>query len=203
MIEKILHPKNLYKAYRQVVSNKGSSGVDGMSVYELESYKDNNRIKLTTSTLNRKYVPQAIKGVEIDKSSGGVRLLGVPTVVDRWLQQAVSQQLATKFELEFEPESYGFRPNKNTHQAVQQSLKYINDGYQDIVDIDLQSFFDEVQHYKLLQLIYNRVKCPTTSWLIRKWLRAPIQIDGKLHKRRKGVPQGSLCKASHKLPYAK
>ena len=115
----------------------------------------------------------------------------MPTVVDRWLQQAVSQQLATKFELEFEPESYGFRPNKNTHQAVQQSLKYINDGYQDIVDIDLQSFFDEVQHYKLLQLIYNRVKCPTTLWLIRKWLRAPIQIDGKLHKRRKGVPQGS------------
>ncbi len=191
MIEKILHPKNLYKAYRQVVSNKGSSGVDGMSVYELQSYKDENRIKLMTSILNRKYVPQAIKGVEIDKSSGGVRLLGVPTVVDRWLQQAVSQQLSTKFELEFEPESYGFRPRRNIHQAVQQSLKYINDGYQDIVDIDLQSFFDEVQHYKLLQLIYNRVKCPTTLWLIRKWLRAPIQIDGKLHKRRKGVPQGS------------
>ncbi len=195
MIEKILHPKNLYKAYRQVVSNKGSPGVDGMSVNELESYKDENRIKLMTSMLNRKYVPQAIKGVEIDKSSGGVRLLGVPTVVDRWLQQAVSQQLSTKFELEFEPKSYGFRPNKNTHQAVQQSLKYINDGYQDIVDIDLQSFpayrtgrFDEV-HYKLLQLIYNRVKCPTTLWLIRKWLRAPIQIDGKLHKRRKGMPQ--------------
>ena len=117
-------------------------------------------------------MPQAIKGVEIDKSSGGVRLLGVPTVVDRWLQQAVSQQLSTKFELEFEPESYGFRPRRNIHQAVQQSLKNINDGYQDIVDIDLKSFFDEVQHYKLLQLIYNRVKCPTTLWLIRKWLRA-------------------------------
>ena len=117
MIEKILHPKNLYKAYRQVVSNKGSSGVDGMSVYELQSYKDENRIKLMTSILNRKYVPQAIKGVEIDKSSGGVRLLGVPTVVDRWLQQAVSQQLSTKFELEFEPESYGFRPRRNIHQG--------------------------------------------------------------------------------------
>jgi RNA-directed DNA polymerase len=97
----------------------------------------------------------------------------------------------SQFELEFEVESYGFRPKKNIHQAVQQSLAYINDGYQDIVDIDLKSFFDEVAHYKLLQLIYNRVKCPTTLWLIRKWLRAPIRINGKLHKRRKGVPQGS------------
>ena len=162
-----------------------------MSVYELESYKDENRKKLATSILNRTYVPQAIRGVEIPKSSGKTRLLGVPTVVDRWLQQAVSQQLATKFELEFEAQSYGFRPNKNIHKAVQQSLKYINDGYQDIVDIDLKSFFDQVAHYKLLQLIYNRVKCPTTLWLIRKWLRAPILIKGQLHKRRKGVPQGS------------
>ncbi len=191
MIEKVLQPKNLYKAYRKVVSNKGSSGVDGMSVYELESYKNENRIKLVTSILNRKYVPQAIRGVEIPKGSGKLRLLGVPTVVDRWLQQAVSQQLAIKFELEFEEQSYGFRPNKNIHKAVGQSLKYINDGYQDIVDIDLRSFFDEVAHFKLLQLIYNRVKCPTTLWLIRKWLRAPIQIKEKLHKRRKGVPQGS------------
>ena len=191
MIEKILQPKNLYKAYRKVVANKGSSGVDGMSVNELKSYRDQNGIKLMTSILNRKYVPQSIRGVEIPKSNGKTRLLGIPTVVDRWLQQAVSQQLATKFELEFEAESYGFRPKKNLHQAVQQSLKYINDGYQDIVDIDLKSFFDEVAHYKLLQLIYNRVKCPDTLWLIRKWLRAPIQINGKLHKRRKGVPQGS------------
>ena len=191
MIEKILHPKNLYKAYCKVVSNKGSSGADGMSVYELESYKDENRIKLMTSILNRKYVPQAIKRVEIPKGKDKTRPLGIPTVVDRWLQQAVSQQLATKFELEFEPQSYGFRPNRNTHKALQQALGYINDGYQDIVDIDLRSFFEEVAHYKLLQLIYNKVKCPTTLWLIRKWLRAPILIKGKLHKRRKGVPQGS------------
>jgi len=191
MIEKVLQPKNLYKAYRKVVSNKGASGVDGMSVYELTSYKDENRIKLMTSILNRKYIPNAIKGVEIPKSNGKTRLLGVPTVVDRWLQQAVGQQLASKFELEFETQSYGFRPKKNIHQAVQKSLEFINDDYQDIVDIDLKAFFDEVQHHKLLQLIYNKVKCPTTLWLIRKWLRAPILIKGKLQKRRKGVPQGS------------
>lgn len=191
MIEKVLQPKNLYRAYHQVAGNKGASGVDGMKVSELKSYIDGNRKAILTSLLNRKYVPKAIRGVEIPKSNGSTRLLGVPTVVDRWLQQAVSQQLATRFELDFEAESYGFRPQKNLHQAVAQSLKNINDGYQDIVDIDLKGFFDEVQHYKLLQLIYNKVKCPTTLWLIRKWLRAPIQINGRLHRRRKGMPQGS------------
>lgn len=174
-----------------MVSNKGSSGIDGMRVDQLKSYIDQNRSKTVLNILNKRYVPTAIKGVEIPKSNGKTRLLGVPTVIDRWLQQAVSQQLATKFELEFEIESYGFRPQKNTQKAVQQSLNYINDGYQDIVDIDLKGFFDEVQHYKLLQLIYHKVKCPTTLWLIRKWLRAPILIKGKLYKRRKGVPQGS------------
>lgn len=191
MIEKVLQPKNLYRAYRRVVSNRGAAGVDGMKVDELRSYLNYHRIPTVTSILNRKYVPQAIRGVEIPKGDGKTRLLGVPTVVERWLQQAVSQQLAIKFELDFEEESYGFRPNKNLHQAVQKSLMHINDGYQDIVDIDLKSFFDEVQHYKLLQLIYNKVKCPTTLWLIRKWLRAPILINGRLHKRRKGMPQGS------------
>jgi group II intron reverse transcriptase/maturase len=191
MIERVLRPKNLTLAYRQVVSNKGSAGVDGMKVYELKSFIDDNRTTIALRILNRKYIPQAIKGVEIPKPNGKTRLLGVPTVVDRWLQQAVSQQLASQFELEFEEESHGFRPKRNTQKAVQQSLKHINDGYQDIVDIDLKSFFDEVQHYKILQLIYEKVKCPTTLWLIRKWLRAPILVKGRLHKRRKGVPQGS------------
>jgi group II intron reverse transcriptase/maturase len=191
MIEKVLHPRNLTKSYYQVVRNKGSAGIDKMSVYELASYREAKGEALITSLLNRKYVPQAIKGVEIPKGNGKTRLLGVPTVVDRWLQQAVSRQLATKFELEFEEQSYGFRPQRNIHKAVRQSLKYINDGYQDSVDIDLKSFFDEVQHYKLLQLIYNKVKCETTLWLIRKWLRAPILVKGKLQQRRKGVPQGS------------
>lgn len=191
MIEKVLNRKNLYKAYRQVVRNKGSAGVDGMKVTDLISYLEINRDRIATSILNHTYVPKPIKGVEIPKSNGKTRLLGVPTVVDRWLQQAVSQVLMTKYELTFEEHSYGFRPEKNIHKAVTQALKNINDGYQDIVDIDLKGFFDEVDHPVLLQLIYQRVKCPTALRLIRKWLRAPIQINGKLHKRRKGVPQGS------------
>src|SRR5690554_5171752 len=191
MIEKVLNRKNLYKAYRQVVRNKGSAGVDGMKVTELFSYLESNRDRIATSILNHTYVPQPIRGVEIPKSNGKTRLLGVPTVADRWLQQAVSQVLMIKYELTFEEYSYGFRPEKNIHKAVTQALKNINDGYQDIVDIDLKGFFDEVDHSILLQFIYRRVKCPATLRLVRKWLRAPIQINGKLHKRRKGVPQGS------------
>lgn len=191
MIEQVLKRKNLYKAYRQVVRNKGAAGIDGMTVRELSEYLEVNRDSIITSVLNFTYVPKPILAVEIPKSNGKTRMLGIPTVVDRWLQQAVSQVLASKFELDFEDHSYGFRPEKNTHQAVSQALKYINDGYQDIVDIDLKGFFDEVNHCVLLQLIYNKVKCPCTLRLIRKWLKAPIQINGKLHKRRKGMPQGS------------
>jgi group II intron reverse transcriptase/maturase len=112
-------------------------------------------------------------------------------VVDRCLQQAVNQLLITKFEYEFEPFSFGFRPKKNIHKALLQAQEYINDGFQDIVDIDLKGFFDEVDHCLLLQLVYNKVNCPVTLRLIRKWLRAPILIKGRLVKRRKGIPQGS------------
>jgi len=188
---KILQGKNLYKAYRRVVSNKGSWGVDKMPVDNLQEYLSTHQSDLVREILSENYLPNAIRGVEIPKSNGDKRLLGIPTVVDRWLQQAVSQQLMTRFELDFSDYSYGFRPKKNMQQALIQSLTYINSGYSDIVDIDLSKFFDEVEHHKILQFIYEKVKCTTTLRLIRKWLRAPILINGKLHKRRKGLPQGS------------
>lgn len=136
MIEQVLKPKNLYKAYHQVVRNKGAAGIDHMRVEALFSYLENNRNQIINMVANCTYVPNPILGVEIPKSNGKTRRLGIPTVVDRWLQQAVSQVLSSKFELKFEEHSYGFRPNKNVHKAISQSLKYINDGFQDIVDID-------------------------------------------------------------------
>ena len=191
MIEKVLKGKNIQQALRQTVSNKGASGVDGMSVKELRFYIQTNKTKLFTEIIHQRYKPNAIKGVVIPKSNGKERLLGIPTVIDRMLQQAVSQAIAPYFEIEFKEQSYGFRPNRNAQQAIQQSKKYIHEGYKYIVDIDLKNFFDEVEHVVLLQLIYRKVKCPITLRLIRKWLRAPILIKGKLTKRRKGIPQGS------------
>jgi len=148
--------------------------------------------ELTVEVRSGKYLPQPILGVEIPKGNkGGTRLLGIPSVTDRMLQQAVMQVMMARFEFEFSESSFGFRPNKSLHQAVQKAQGYINEGYQYIVDIDLKTFFDEVDHCYLLQLLYRKVKCPVTLRLIRKWLRSPIQVNGRLVKRRKGIPQGS------------
>jgi RNA-directed DNA polymerase len=191
MIEKVLQRGNLLQAYTHVVANKGSGGVDGMPVEKLALHLEQNWDVIALAIRKGSYLPQAILGVAIPKSNGSKRLLGIPSVTDRLLQQAVSQAIAPLFELEFREYSYGFRPNRNAHQAVQQAHKYIHEGYGYIVDIDLQNFFDEVNHCLLLQLLYRKVRCPLTLRLIRKWLRAPILINGRLTKRRKGVPQGS------------
>ncbi len=191
MIEKILSRKNIREACKQVVSNQGSAGVDRMPVAVLPEYAKLNHTRISTAIVQGHYLPQAILGVEIPKENGKKRLLGIPTVVDRMLQQAVHQIVSPMYELTFKEFSYGFRPQRNAHQAIQQAHKNIHDGYDYIVDIDLKSFFDEVDHGILLQLLYNKVKCVTTLRLIRKWLTAPIQINGKLTKRKKGVPQGS------------
>jgi len=191
LIEQILSPRNLQRALRQVIANKGSAGVDGMKTSQLTRFLREHRTLIMQEIRDHKYLPQAIKGVEIPKGKGKTRLLGVPTVMDRLLQQAVSQTIMLRFDGEFHVNSYGFRPGKNAHQAVGKALEYIHEGYTNIVDIDLKNFFDEVDHCLLLNLVYQKVKCPSTMRLIRKWLRAPILIKGKLTKRRKGVPQGS------------
>ena len=191
MIEKVVNRKNMRLAYQQVLKNKGSAGADGMNLKQLTQFVQQHRDAIATSIVNETYLAQPILGVPILKDNGKTRLLGIPTVVDRWLQQSVAQAIMPKFEFEFKDHSYGFRPNKNAQQCVLQAQKYINEGYQHIVDIDLKSFFDEVDHCLLLELLYRKVKCRTTLRLIRKWLRAPIMIEGKLQKRRKGVPQGS------------
>jgi group II intron reverse transcriptase/maturase len=190
-IDKVLSARNLTEACTEVVKNRGAGGVDHMSVSQLKSYLDSHRGELCETIREGIYIPQPIRGKEIPKRNGKTRLLGIPTVVDRMLQQAVTRVIMPQFEYMFSEYSYGFRPQRNTLQAVQKSLEYINSGYQNIVDIDLKGFFDEVDHCLLLNLLYRKVKCPVTMQLIRRWLRAPIWINGELIKRRKGVPQGS------------
>ena len=191
MIKQVINKKNLNDAYLRVYGNKGAAGVDGLQVTDLKS-----TLKAHGNTYNKQieregYQVSPILGVEIPKSNGKTRLLGIPTVVDRVYQQALHQVLQPIFEADFQQHSYGFRPNRNAHQAVTQSLSNINSGYQDVVNMDLKSFFDEVEHRLILDLIYKKVKCKATMKLLRSFLRAPIQINGKLTKRRKGVPQGS------------
>jgi len=190
-IEQVLSARNLTEACFEVVKNKGAGGIDGMSVGQLKSYLDLSREELCETIREGKYIPRPIRGKEISKRNGKTRLLGIPTVVDRMLQQAVLRVIMPQFEYTFSEYSYGFRPQRNTQQAVLRSLDYINSGYQHIVDIDLKGFFDEVDHCLLLDLLYRKVKCPVTMQLMRRWLRAPIWVNGKLTKRRKGVPQGS------------
>lgn len=191
MIDTVLSRENLTRAYDQVLRNKGAAGIDNRSVDDLKLYLRQNWHSIKHKIETGSYQPDPILGVDIPKKNGKTRLLGIPTVGDRLLHQALHQQLSPIFEPDFQRHSYGFRPNRNAHQAVTQALENINDGYQGIVDIDLQSFFDEVSHELLMTLIYRRVKCPLTLKLIRKFLRAPISVNGKLVKRRKGVPQGS------------
>ena len=175
----------------QVYHNKGAAGIDGMPVTNLKENLQNHGKQYTEQIEQGVYQVSPILGVEIPKSNGKTRLLGIPTVVDRVFQQALHQVLQPIFEADFQTHSYGFRPNRNAHQAIAQILDNINSGYQDIVDIDLKSFFDEVEHYVLLELIYKKVKCEKTLKLLRSFLRAPILINGQLQKRIKGVPQGS------------
>ena len=191
MIERVVHPYQLQKALQHVIANKGSAGVDGISVREIRKIFTEKKLQLIEQIKIGSYQVQPILGIEIPKGDGKTRLLGIPTTTERVMQQSVAQNIAILFEPEFSANSYGFRPNKNARQAVGQAREYIHQGLNHIVDTDLKNFFDEVDHCLLLNLVYQKVKCKTTMQLIRTWLKAPIKINGKLQKRRKGVPQGS------------
>ena len=191
MIKQLTTRRILNVAYIQVHRNKGGCGVDGIRVDELKSVFQTRGSMYVERIKVGRYQPSPILGIEIPKSNGSTRLLGIPTVIDRVFQQALHQVMQPFFEKDFQQYSYGFRPRRNANQAVTQSLLNINSGYKHIVDIDLKSFFDEVEHYVLLELIYKKIKCKHTLKLLRQFLRAPISIDGRLQKRRKGVPQGS------------
>ena len=190
LIEKVFSKENMHSAYKAVWKNHGSAGVDGMGLDKLIFHLTRNWDVTKKHLLEGKYYPQAILGVSIKKESGGERQLGIPTVIDRLIQQAIHQELTLMWDKGFSNSSFGFRPKRRADMAVLQAQSFINEGYAHIVDIDLKSFFDLVNHDYLMILIKSKVQDPKLLRLIWRFLRSPMQINGKLHKRRQGVPQG-------------
>jgi len=191
MLEEILDYRNVQKALKQVTSNKGAGGVDGMQTEELRVYIESNWTLLKQSILEGSYRPGAVRKVEIPKPQGGVRMLGIPTVLDRLLQQAISQWLSPKYEPEFSTHSYGFRPGRNAHQAVLQAKRYLDEGKEWIIELDLEKFFDKVNHDKLMGLLIKRIEDKGTLKLIRSYLTSGIMEGGVVSQRIEGTPQGS------------
>jgi len=190
LMARVLSGDNLRVAYDQVVANRGSAGVDGMEVGELREYLRDHYGTLKQSLLEGSYIPQAVLGVEIPKANGGIRQLGIPTVVDRMIQQAINQILSQIWDPTFSEYSYGFRPGRNAAQALAQATEYINAGYQDIIDLDLKSFFDKVDHDKIMGLLRRKISDKVLLRLIRKYLQAGMMFNGHYSKRIEGTPQG-------------
>ena len=190
LMEQILSKENLNAAYLQVVRNKGAAGVDGMTVEELGAYLSENGESIREQLRTRKYKPQPVRRVEIPKPDGGVRNLGVPTVVDRFVQQAVAQVLTPIFEEQFHDHSYGFRPNRCAQQAVLKALEMMNDGHSWIVDIDIAKFFDTVDHDKLMTIFGRTIKDGDVISVVRKFLASGVMIDDEYEDTIVGTPQG-------------
>lgn len=190
LFEQMLEPINMNLAYKRVKANKGSHGVDGMTVNELLQFLKQNSKQLRQSILEGKYNPQPVRRVEIPKADGGIRLLGVPTVVDRVIQQAIAQILSPIYERKFSKTSYGFRPNKSAKEAVLKCKEYIDTGYKWTVDIDLAKYFDTVNHDKLMRLLSETIKDGRVLSLIRKYLRSGVMINGTVEETEIGCPQG-------------
>ncbi len=190
LLEKIVDRRNFFEAYKKVKANKGSHGIDGMRVDELLSYLKGNYENLKASLLSGTYKPQAVRRVEIPKPNGTLRLLGIPTVIDRLIQQSINQVLSPIFDREFSNSSYGFRPRRSAHMALKQSQKHINEGYKYVVDIDLEKFFDTVNHDILMHLIAKKIEDKRVLKLIRKYLNSGIMLEGAVVKSEEGAVQG-------------
>jgi group II intron reverse transcriptase/maturase len=190
LLEEVLNRENLNIAYKRVIKNHGSHGVDGMKTDELLTYLKQHGEDLKQSVLAGKYRPQPVRRVEIPKPDGGIRLLGIPTVIDRMIQQATAQVLSPVFEKEFSEHSYGFRPGRSAHQAIKQAEVYINEGFKIVVDIDLEKFFDRVNHDKLMYLLAKRISDKRLLKLIRQFLESGVMIGGLVSPTDEGTPQG-------------
>jgi group II intron reverse transcriptase/maturase len=190
MLEFIVSPSNLNAAYKRVRSNKGAGGIDRMEVESLKEYLVIHKDELIATIERGKYRPNPVRRVEIPKENGSKRQLGIPTVVDRVIQQAITQVLVPAYEPQFSDHSYGFRPRRKAHQALRKCQQYITEGYEWAVEMDLEKFFDTVSHSKLIEVISRTIKDGRVVSLIHKYLKAGIEIGGSLEPSEEGVPQG-------------
>ncbi|ERJ12134.1 group II intron reverse transcriptase/maturase [Haloplasma contractile] len=190
LLNEILNRSNLNDAYLQVYRNKGAAGIDGVTIHELKTYLKENRETLIQQIRDRKYKPQPVKRVEIPKDNGKKRQLGIPTVVDRVIQQAIAQVLTPIYEQQFSDNSYGFRPGRSCEMAIIKSLEIINDGYNWVVDIDLERFFDTVNHDRLINIIFKTIKDGDVMSLISRFLKSGVMVQGKYKESTIGTPQG-------------
>lgn len=190
LLERILSKDNMNMAFKRVKANKGASGIDNMKVDELLQYLKENGKQIKEEIRNGKYNPKAVRRVEIPKTDGSKRKLGIPTVVDRVIQQAIAQQLSIIYEPIFSENSYGFRPNKSCHDAILKAKEIMNNGYKWVVDLDLEKFFDTVNQDLLISIIRKTVNEDKVVSLIRKYLQAGVLVNGVFEKTEKGTPQG-------------
>jgi len=190
LMEAAMERSNMWRAYRQVLKNRGAAGVDGMAVTELGNWLKTNWPQVKQALLESQYLPQAVRKVEIPKASGGKRTLGIPTVVDRLIQQALHQVMQPLFEPEFSQSSYGFRPQRKAHQAVQAARGYVAEGRSWVVDMDLEKFFDRVNHDILLSRVARKVRDERVLKLLRRYLEAGMMEGGVVKPREEGTPQG-------------
>ena len=190
LLEKILEDSNLEFAAQKVIRAKGANGVDKMSTSELKNWLNENKEDLKTRIRNRAYKPQPVRRVEIPKEDGSKRMLGIPTVIDRMIQQAIVQVLSPIYEEQFSEFSFGFRPKRNAHMAIEHTLECLNQGKEWIVDIDLEKFFDKVHHDKLMQIVADTINDGDVISLIRKYLVSGIMIDEEYKESVIGTPQG-------------
>lgn len=191
MLEKILNRRNIERAISAVERNDGAGGVDDQQSDELRPFVNANCQRLVNSIRDGSYQPRPVRKVEIPKATGGMRTLGIPTVLDRMIQQAIYQVLSPVYEEDFDKNSYGFRRGKNAHQAVLKAQVYLNEGYHWIIELDLEKFFDKVNHQKLMHLLSQKVKDKSTLLLINSYLKTGIMEGGLVSQRTEGTPQGS------------
>jgi RNA-directed DNA polymerase len=190
LLERVLERDNLQRALKQVRRNQGAPGIDGMSVDELPEYLKPHWLTIKADILAGRYRPQPVRRVEIPKPDGRKRMLGIPTVLDRFIQQAIAQIVQAQWEPHFHPHSYGFRPQHSAHQAVRRLQADVKDGHDWVVDLDLESFFDRVNHDRLLHRLRRHVPDAALLRLIGAFLKAGAWVDGQHEPSRMGVPQG-------------